>query len=157
MRLQRTTVETVRGAALSRGDRVSVAHAACIFPQGMYILERELITKAARFRYTILDAAPDAAGVLTPPLALTKLALFVITAHREQGKWIGSSAHPYVLCVRDEARGVYVVVGVTYAQRRGQLQRKCVPRRAAHPASAADLLHCVCVPQHHRPIVPGGG
>lgn len=89
-------------------------------------MERELITKAARFRYTILDAAPDAAGVLTPPLALTKLALFVITAHREQGKWIGSSAHPYVLCVRDEARGVYVVVGVTYAQRRGKLQRKCV-------------------------------
>jgi len=60
--------------------------------------------------------------VLAKPLALTRLAHYLMDMHRANGKWVGEKGvRPLVLLAEQPATGTYLVVGYEMAERAGQL------------------------------------
>lgn len=57
------------------------------------------------------------------PLALTRLAHFLMNMHRENGKWTGNKSRPLVLMAEKPHAGTYLVVGYDYPERAGMLTR----------------------------------
>ncbi len=94
-------------ALLSRG-----VHAACALQRGVVgqavsMVEKREITTLRHFRYAYVQASND---VFSKPLALRKLALFLVGVHTTNGKWVDAKAKPLVLLA--ERRDCFLVAGV---------------------------------------------
>ena len=61
--------------------------------------------------------------IFSKPLALTRLAHYLMDMHRENGKWTGSKSRPLVLCAEKPQTGTYLVVGYENPEQVGQLQK----------------------------------
>lgn len=61
--------------------------------------------------------------VFAKPLALTKLAHYLMDMHRENGKWAGKRAGPLVLIAEKPRTGTYMVVGYEYPEKHGHFVR----------------------------------
>ena len=59
--------------------------------------------------------------VFSKPLALTRLAHYLMDLHRENGKWTGAKARPLVLLAEKPRNNSFVVVGYEYPERAGDL------------------------------------
>jgi len=59
--------------------------------------------------------------IFAKPLALTKLAYFLMDMHRTNNKWTGTRARPLVLMAEKPRTGTYVVVGYEYPEERGNI------------------------------------
>ena len=60
--------------------------------------------------------------VLAKPLALTRLAHYLMDMHRANGKWVGETkTRPLVLLAEQPATSTYLVVGYEMAEKEGQL------------------------------------
>jgi cell division control protein 45 len=57
--------------------------------------------------------------IFAKPLALSRLAHFLMDMHRENGKWTGAKARPLVLMAEKPQTGTYLVVGYEYPERAG--------------------------------------
>ncbi|RHY41640.1 hypothetical protein DYB28_003087 [Aphanomyces astaci] len=90
---------------------------------GVSILDRKLIVRVKHFRFVCLRLSEEEEHLCGHPSTLSRLALFLVDVHREQGKWIGKHAAPFVLIAHIKARNVYLVVGVTCPERAGDIHR----------------------------------
>jgi len=104
----------------------------------MHLVERKLIIRLTNFRYAYLNCTSqgptgglgngitfgsikssrngsntdsEVFHIFTKPLALTKLANFLMDMHRANGKWAGVRASPLVLMAENPQTQTYVVVG----------------------------------------------
>jgi len=57
--------------------------------------------------------------IFSKPLALTRLASYLMDMHRESGKWTGNKARPLVLIAEKPASKTCLVVGYEYPERHG--------------------------------------
>lgn len=107
--------------SLRRSSKVTYRHGIArakqlqqvVFQMATSVIERKQIKCAGPFRYTVLQNLTTAeSAFFVQPRILTRLAKFVVSAYRDQGKWIDKRARPYVVCVPNEKRNTHLVVGV---------------------------------------------
>jgi cell division control protein 45 len=100
------------------------------------LIERKAITRLRHFRYAFITCTSQESKdsflaanqakhaepkhhVFSQPLALTRLAHWLMDMHRENGKWIGNKSRPLVLCAENPATKSYLVVGYEFPDRHG--------------------------------------
>ncbi|OQR98084.1 cell division control protein 45 [Achlya hypogyna] len=108
---------------LEQGIKLAMAMQKAVVSMGISILDRKLIVRIKHFRYVCLRLSEDDEAMFSHPSTLSKLALFLVDVHREQGKWTGKHACPFVLLCHLKARNVYLIVGVTCPERAGEIHR----------------------------------
>ena len=81
-----------------------------ILTTGSVILSKKQVRHLRAFRIAVVRDGPDV-QLFTHPGALTKLALWLGEAIREQERDEGRKPTPLVLAALNETRGVYIVVG----------------------------------------------
>ena len=94
-------------ALLSRGVHCACALQRGVVGQAVSMVEKREITTLRHFRYAYVQASND---VFSKPLALRKLALFLVGVHTTNGKWVDAKAKPLVLLA--ERRDCFLVAGV---------------------------------------------
>ncbi|EEC51468.1 predicted protein, partial [Phaeodactylum tricornutum CCAP 1055/1] len=65
------------------------------------------------------DETPDRHHVFAKPLALTRLAHYLMDLHRENGKWTGAKSRPLILLAEQPRTKSYLVVGFEYPELAG--------------------------------------
>jgi cell division control protein 45 len=76
--------------------------------------------------------------VFSKPLALTRLAQFLMNVHRENGKWIGSKARPLILIADKPSTSKCLVVGYEYNERAESLRNNRFGKHFERTASAIE-------------------
>ncbi|OQS02862.1 cell division control protein 45 [Thraustotheca clavata] len=108
---------------MEQGIKLAMTMQKAIVSMGISILDRKLIVRIKHFRYVCLRLSEDDEAVFAHPSTLSKLALFLVDVHREQGKWTGKQACPFVLLCHLKTQNVYLIVGVTCPERAGEIHR----------------------------------
>jgi cell division control protein 45 len=131
-------------SGIGAGIRQAVALQKSIVSTAMLLVERKSITRLSHFRYAYLNATSNAGNggtnlqskasisngqttqkyshhVFAKPLALTKLALFLMDMHRYNKKWTGSKARPLILLAEKPQTQTYLIVGFDFAEEKGSL------------------------------------
>jgi cell division control protein 45 len=107
---------------INKGIECSMTLQRAVVRHGCSLMERNSITRLKHFRYVFLQDLPDGDQELfSKPVALSKLALFLVAAYRESGRWQGKRSRPLVMLSFKEAQGTYLVVGVTCPQQSGDV------------------------------------
>lgn len=123
---------------LGAGLKMALALQRTIISTAISLVERKAIQRLTHFRYAYLNctsqgptgglghgltfgsikssrnglnADTDIFHIFTKPLALTKLANFLMDMHRANGKWAGVRASPLILMAENPQTQTYVVVG----------------------------------------------
>ena len=131
----------VNGGSLSSGGigeglQKAIKVQKTIVQTAMSLIERNAITRLRHFRYAFITCTSQEskdtflAGnelkhaeanhhVFSQPLALTRLAHWLMDMHRENGKWMGNKIRPLVLCAENPATKTYLVVGYEFPERHG--------------------------------------
>ncbi|RHY30903.1 hypothetical protein DYB32_003940 [Aphanomyces invadans] len=125
---------------MERGMHMAMQLQQAIVHLGMSILDRKLLVRVKHFRYVCLRLSEEEELLFSHPSTLSKLALFLVDVHREQGKWIGKHAAPFVLVAHVKARNVYLVVGVTCPERAGDIHRNTLGTAFALAAAETGAL-----------------
>ena len=95
-----------------RGLKLSTELQKAVVRKGTNIIENKKVVPHGVFRCVTLTNLSEADMLtFTQPLALLKLARFVVNANREQGTW-ARLAKPLVVLALNEKRKLYTVVGV---------------------------------------------
>ncbi|CAJ1940052.1 unnamed protein product [Cylindrotheca closterium] len=133
---------------LGAGLRMAMTLQKLVINTAVSLVDREAITRLRHFRYAYLNCTSagenkTARSELVPsnsnkksakdeehkhhvfakPLALTRLAHFLMDMHRENGKWTGGKSRPLVLLAEKPRTGTYLVVGYEYPERAGTFMR----------------------------------
>ncbi len=126
---------------LRHGLKQSVTLQKSVLRQGTLLIERKAVNSSGPFRYAVIDDAPEL-HLFCQQLALSKLALFLLEAHRvrRQPRLPNPSEadsdalalaaqekrqqKPFVLCAQNKLRGTYLVVGVPLAPHLGKVAKK---------------------------------
>jgi hypothetical protein len=142
----------VNGGSLSgntgigAGIRLAMSMQRSIISTAVSLVDRNAINRLRHFRYAYLtctsagenqttrsdmirkrsgsrnkDDAPT--HLFSKPLALSRLANYLMTMHRENGKWAGNKSRPLVLMAEKPQTGTYLVVGYEYPERAGMPTR----------------------------------
>mmetsp|Transcript_27688 Transcript_27688/g.41909 ORF Transcript_27688/g.41909 Transcript_27688/m.41909 type:complete len:539 (+) Transcript_27688:579-2195(+) len=105
-----------------------------IVSTAMSLVERKAITRLRHFRYAFVACTSQESKdslfarekperkehhVFAQPLALTRLAHWLMDMHRENGKWTGNKNRPLVLCAENPLVNTYLVVGYEFPDRQG--------------------------------------
>ena len=114
-----------------------------IISTAVSLVDRNAITRLRHFRYAYLtctsagenqtsrsdvvvqdpsrNSKDDAKKhhIFSKPLALTRLAQYLMNMHRENGKWAGAKARPLVLLAEKPSTQTYMVVGYEYPEHAG--------------------------------------
>eukprot|EP00980_Cylindrotheca_fusiformis_P027920 scaffold22568_cov125-Cylindrotheca_fusiformis.AAC.17 len=131
---------------LAAGLRLAMSLQKTIINTAVSLVDREAITRLRHFRYAYLtctsagenqtarsnlirtstsntsaddDTANNKSHVFAKPLALSRLAQYLMDMHRENGKWAGAKSRPLVLMAEKPRTGTYLVVGYEYPERSG--------------------------------------
>lgn len=103
------------GDTLQRGVELGMRLQRATMAKAVSLIEKRSITSLKHFRYAYLGRSSSAASnsddVFGQPLALTRLAHFLVEIHRQNSKWVGAKSKPLVLLA--ERAGDFLVVGVT--------------------------------------------
>jgi cell division control protein 45 len=102
-----------------------------IIRQGSSLLEKSVIRPLRSFRFAAMAEGPDL-RIFCHPSTLSRLALWLVDATRERwaakdsqnGDKRGKKSLPFVVACLNEARGTYLVVGVTGAPEYGDVRKK---------------------------------
>jgi len=136
---------------IGAGIRLALNLQNSIIATSVNLLERSAITRLRHFRYAYITCTSEGsygvrgrAGapststttrtpkknhqqqeshVFAKPLALTKLAHYLMDMHRENGKWTGTKSRPLVLMAEKPQTSTYMVVGYEYPERHGHFVR----------------------------------
>jgi len=85
---------------LREGLRLALDLQKAVFRMAVTLLDKQAVTALKHFRYALVhshDLADAEERIFTHPLALAKLALFLIDADRESPRWTPAKARPMVL------------------------------------------------------------
>jgi cell division control protein 45 len=124
---------------IGAGIRLAMSLQRTIISTAVGLVDRNAITRLRHFRYAYLTCTSAGENqtqrsdlIRTPaihdeqkqhifakPLALSRLAHYLMDMHRENGKWTGAKARPLVLMAEKPNTGTYLVVGYEYPERAG--------------------------------------
>ena len=141
----------VNGGSLSgntgigAGIRLAMSMQRSIISTAVSLVDRSAINRLRHFRYAYLTCTSAGENQTTrsemirtsgsqrkedapkhlfsKPLALTRLAHYLMNMHRENGKWAGNKARPLLLMAEKPETGTYLVVGYEYPERAGMLTK----------------------------------
>lgn len=129
------------GGGLATGLRLAMARQRAILTTAASLVERKAIVRLSHFRYAyVTSSTPHSAedgddwqqsnqqdggssrtledALFAQPLALLRLAHYLMDLHRENGKWTGNRARPLVL-VAARSADTYLVVGYEFPESAG--------------------------------------
>eukprot|EP00934_Nitzschia_sp_Nitz4_P004497 Nitzschia sp. Nitz4//scaffold76_size158648//89748//92025//NITZ4_002553-RA/size158648-processed-gene-0.241-mRNA-1//1//CDS//3329557866//4487//frame0 len=144
------TATLVNGGSLAgtngigAGIRLAIAMQRSIISTAVGLADRNAIHRLRHFRYAYLtctsagenrtqrsdlirdttrqnDESKD--HLFAKPLALSRLAHYLMSMHRENGKWAGPKSRPLVLLAEKPQTGTYLVVGYESSERAGMLTK----------------------------------
>ncbi|CAM9657817.1 unnamed protein product [Phaeothamnion confervicola] len=127
-----------RAEPLRRGLELSMALQKAMVQQAVSMVDKGALTPLKYFRYAYLHATEADERLFTQPVALAKLAAFLLEMHRENGKWVGAKAKPLVVLAERADQRSYLVVGATGAERAGDVLKNRFGARFALAAAAAN-------------------
>ena len=130
---------------ITGGIRLAITLQSAIFHTAMGLVERNAITRLSHFRYAYLHATSEGANrgssfnssgasksalgdnsynqhIFSKPLALTKLAIFLMDMHRTNKKWTGTKARPLLLLAEKPQTQTYLVAGFEFHEERGNVK-----------------------------------
>lgn len=133
---------------LGAGIRLAMALQRNIMSTAASLIDRNAITRLSHFRYAYITCSSQAESngpgnmgytssgyqsygtvddernhVFAKPLALTRLAHYLMDLHRENGKWTGTKARPLILMAEKPRNNSFVVVGYEYPESAGNFTR----------------------------------
>jgi cell division control protein 45 len=132
---------------LGAGIRLAMAMQRAIITTATSLVERNAICRLSHFRYAYLHATSQGVNggsnfsnqtsgnklresgqqmthhIFAKPLALTRLAHFLMDMHRSDNKWSGTRARPLVLLSEKPETQTYLVAGYEYAEERGVTEK----------------------------------
>lgn len=119
MSLQKTIIQTAVGlvdrGAISRLRHFRYAYLNCTSAGENQTARADLIRTSNKS--TPNDEAKH--HIFAKPLALSRLAHYLMDMHRESQKWTGAKSRPLVLLAEKPLTGTYLVVGYEYPERAG--------------------------------------
>jgi hypothetical protein len=129
---------------IGSGIRLAMSLQREIMSTAVNLVDRNAITRLRHFRYAYItctsagenqshrsnelvrssgglskDDENNKSHVFAKPLALNRLAHYLMDMHRENGKWAGAKSRPLVLMAEKPRTGTYLVVGYEYPERAG--------------------------------------
>lgn len=143
---------------LGVGVRLAISTQKAIIATGISLVERRAITRLSHFRYAYLHATSHGANgtkifeggasdedtsryshhLFSKPLALTRLASYLMEMHRENKKWTGTRALPLVLLAEKPQTQSYLVVGFECPSVKGSLKKNTFRERFEMAASSLE-------------------
>ncbi|CAM9095461.1 unnamed protein product [Ectocarpus fasciculatus] len=134
---------------LKQGLSLSMSLQRAVVQQAVTMMEKRSLTLFKHFRYAFIRSSETDERLFTQPMALRKLAAFLIDVHRENGRWAGDKARPLVIMA--ERVSTYLVVGVTCPKIAGtviknrfgacfQLAAQQIQARARHDGFEASVM-----------------
>jgi cell division control protein 45 len=114
-----TAVSLVDRNAINRLRHFRYAYLTCTSAGENQTIRSEMI-RAKESTRAIKDHGP--AHLYSKPLALSRLAQYLMGMHRENGKWTGTKARPLVLMAEKPHTGTYLVVGYESPEREGAVK-----------------------------------
>ena len=129
------------GGGLATGLRLAMARQRAILATAASLVERNAIVRLSHFRYAYVTSNTPHGGddkwqatteedvgasrslediLFSQPLALLRLAHYLMDMHRENGKWTGSRARPLVL-VAARDKDTYLVAGYEFSEDSGSI------------------------------------
>ena len=118
MALQKSIIHTAVGLS-ERGAIALLRHFRYAHVTSSSVGENQII------RTDLIRSANNNAGndkrdhIFSKPLALTRLAHFLMNMNRENGKWIGTKARPLILIADKPRSNTCLIVGYEYPERAG--------------------------------------
>jgi len=123
---------------IKQGIELAIEMQTAIVNQGTTLIEKKSILPAQELRYAIMyNDNLQEVKFFQYPLALQKLALFVMDAYKESKK--SAKDKPLVLCVLNSKTNIFLVVGVTGMQGMSEVPKNTFGirfRKAAEGANA---------------------
>jgi hypothetical protein len=124
---------------IGAGIRLAMSLQRSIISTAVSLVDRNAITRLRHFRYAYLTCTSAGENqtsraeiirtgakteeekhhIFAKPLALSRLAHYLMDMHRENEKWVGNKARPLVLMAEKPNTGTYLVVGYEYPERSG--------------------------------------
>jgi hypothetical protein len=143
---------------LGVGIRLALSVQKAIIATGISLVERKAITRLSHFRYAYLHATSHGANgtkifdggdpeddgsrnshhIFSKPLALTRLASYLMDMHRENKKWTGSKALPLVLLAEKPQTKSYLVVGFECPVTKGSATKNRFSQRFEMAANSLE-------------------
>lgn len=134
---------------LQKGLSLSMSLQRAVVQQAVTMVEKRGLTLFKHFRYAFIRSSETDERLFTQPMALRKLASFLIDVHRENGRWAGEKARPLVIMA--ERASTYLVVGVTCPKKAGtviknrfgacfQLAAQQIQARTRHDGFEASVM-----------------
>lgn len=130
------------GGGLATGLRLAMARQRAILSTAASLVERNAIVRLSHFRYAYVTGTQDAQGgddwqtsglstneaksrtmedvLFAQPLALLRLAHYLMDVHRENDKWTGSRARPLILIAARNSAS-FLVVGYEFPEASGSV------------------------------------
>ena len=124
------------GALLAQGIRAATLLQRSVVQQAVSMVEKKEITTLRHFRYAYITSATS--DVFAKPLAVRKLALFLLGVHQHNGKWAADKDKPLVVLA--ERRDTFLVVGVS-SSRGASKNRLAHAFKLAAEHIKADVAH----------------
>jgi cell division control protein 45 len=133
---------TLPSSGLGEGIRLAIQFQKNIFATTANLIDRNAITRLSHFRYAYItctstnhhdqhqrrslfedgsmtsESPPHQHHIFSKPLALTRLAHYLMDWHRENGKWVGNKARPLILCA-EKPPSSFLVAGFEYPESKG--------------------------------------
>jgi cell division control protein 45 len=128
---------------LGAGIRLAMSLQKTIIATAASLIDRNAVTRLTHFRYAYITCTSqgenEVAGeentnnnangksgnetnhIFAKPLALTRLAHYLMDLHRENGKWTGNKARPLILMAEKPRTKSFLVVGYEYPESAGDL------------------------------------
>jgi cell division control protein 45 len=126
---------------LAKGVALSTEVQRGVVERAVGLVEKKALTGTKHFRWALLPRSASSSsasdGLFAQPLALTKLALYLVEMHRANKKWAGAKARPLIL-LAERSRSC-LVVGVTCPDLKGNAKNffgKAFASAAAHCGAA---------------------
>jgi cell division control protein 45 len=117
---------------LGYGIRLAMTLQKSIMATAVGLIDRHAITKLPSFRYAYLSSTSadsnkggsdsadrDEPNIFSKPLALTRLAHYLMDLNRENGSWTGANARPLILLAEKPKTKTHLVVGYEYPEQHG--------------------------------------
>ena len=119
---------------ISHGLRLAITLQRSIMSTAANLMARNAIIRLSHFRYAYVTCTSQAENpgeelvptgqsteeekyhVFAKPLALTRLAHYLMDFHRENGKWTGARARPLILMAEKPRTKTYLVAGYEYPE-----------------------------------------
>jgi cell division control protein 45 len=131
---------------IGAGIRLAMSMQRSIISTAVSLVDRNAINRLRHFRYAYLTCTSSGLNhttrsemirtstssrdlkedgvvhLFSKPLALSRLAHYLMGMHRENGKWTGTKSRPLVLMAEKPHAGTYLVVGYESPEREGSMK-----------------------------------